>query len=197
MLLKRRFLEGIADGSISLVFRRWRKPTVKVGGSLKTAVGVLAIDDIIVVDEAAITDADAARAGYASAAELKVELAARTGGAIYRIRVRFAGADPRIALRADTCLDDGAVHVLARLQRLDRASPWTRRTLDLVARHPGRRAAELARMLDQEVAPFKANVRKLKALGLTESLEIGYRLSPRGQAVLARMDGTSDQQGRN
>jgi hypothetical protein len=37
-----------------------------------------------------------------------------------------------------------------------------------------------------ERLPFKANVRKLKALGLTESLDIGYRLSPRGEALLAR-----------
>jgi hypothetical protein len=29
------------------------------------------------------------------------------------------------------------------------------------------------------------SVRKLKALGLTESLEIGYRLSPHGEALLA------------
>ncbi len=34
---------------------------------------------------------------------------------------------------------------------------------------------------------FKANVRKLKALGLTESLDVGYRLSPRGAAVLAAL----------
>ena len=32
---------------------------------------------------------------------------------------------------------------------------------------------------------FKQRVRRLKALGLTESLEVGYRLSPRGEAVLA------------
>jgi hypothetical protein len=31
---------------------------------------------------------------------------------------------------------------------------------------------------------FKTNVRKLKNLGLTESLDVGYRLSPRGQRVL-------------
>ena len=77
--------------------------------------------------------------------------------------------------------------LLVRLQRLDGTTPWVRRILDLIARHPGRRAAELAAELRQETAPFKLNVRKLKALGLTESLEIGYRLSPRGRAVLARL----------
>ena len=29
---------------------------------------------------------------------------------------------------------------------------------------------------------FKRDVRKLKELGLTESLPVGYRLSPRGRA---------------
>jgi hypothetical protein len=42
-----------------------------------------------------------------------------------------------------------------------------------------------------EKAPFKANVRKLKGLGLTESLEIGYRLSPRGRAVLRHLGSNS------
>jgi hypothetical protein len=39
-------------------------------------------------------------------------------------------------------------------------------------------------MAGMETAPFKRNVRKLKELGLTESLEVGYRLSPRGQAFM-------------
>ena len=39
-----------------------------------------------------------------------------------------------------------------------------------------------------DTSRFKPLVRKLKALGLTESLEVGYRLSPRGAAVLAALD---------
>ena len=38
--------------------------------------------------------------------------------------------------------------------------------------------------LGQEKRRFKLDVRKLKELGLTESLPVGYRLSPRGHAVL-------------
>jgi hypothetical protein len=34
---------------------------------------------------------------------------------------------------------------------------------------------------------FKTNVRKLKELGLTESLEVGYRLSPRGKTGIERL----------
>lgn len=51
---------------------------------------------------------------------------------------------------------------------------------------PGRRAADLAEEAGVDKAWFKQNVRKLKALGLTESLEVGYRLSPRGRAYWKR-----------
>ena len=42
----------------------------------------------------------------------------------------------------------------------------------------------LAEKCGRERLPFKADVRKLKALGLTISHEVGYELSPRGQAYL-------------
>ena len=54
--------------------------------------------------------------------------------------------------------------------------------LGLIADRPGTRAPDLAASLGRETARFKADVRKLKELGLTESLEVGYRLSPRGRA---------------
>jgi Mn-dependent DtxR family transcriptional regulator len=72
------------------------------------------------------------------------------------------------------------------MDRTSAIGPWTRSTLDLIAERPETRAGDLAEQLGQERLPFKANVRKLKALGLTESLEVGYRLSPRGRAYLAR-----------
>jgi hypothetical protein len=187
MLIRRAILDRIAEGTVSLAFRRWRRPTVKPGGTLVTAIGLLAIDAVDAVDEAAITARDATRAGHASLAALRQELTGREG-TLYRIRLRHAGADPRIALRDDSQLDDEAQAALGRrLESLDRAAPWTRATLDLIHRHPGRRAAELAGVLGMETLPFKARVRKLKALGLTESLEVGYRLSPRGQLVRSRL----------
>jgi hypothetical protein len=39
-------------------------------------------------------------------------------------------------------------------------------------------------MVGRETKPFKLDVRKLKNLGLTISLKIGYELSPRGRAFL-------------
>lgn len=54
----------------------------------------------------------------------------------------------------------------------------------LIRDRPGVRAADLAAAAGRETLPFKRDVRKLKELGLTESLEVGYRLSPRGAALL-------------
>jgi len=179
MLLKMARLEAIRAGEVSLVFRRWKKPTVKTGGTLNTAVGQLAIDEVSVVDD--VTDAEAAPAGYASADAVRADL--RGEGELYRIRVRYLGADPRAVLREDTDLTG----VLETLRRVDARGPSTARVLDLIAEHPGRRAGDLAAMLGRETLPFKQDVRKLKALGLTESLEVGYRLSPRGQAVRKAM----------
>jgi hypothetical protein len=76
---------------------------------------------------------------------------------------------------------------LARLDAMSRRGPWTRRVLGLIARRPGARAADLAASTGVETKWFKGNVRKLKALGLTESLPVGYRLSPRGRVLLRAM----------
>jgi len=188
VLLTRPVLDGIATGEIDLVFRRWRRPTVKTGGRLRTAIGELAIDVVDVVDPSRITPAQARRAGYQSRAALIEYLDRRTEGDVYRVRVHLAGPDRRIALREDANLGAGDIAELdRRLARLDRASrhgAWTRTVLDLIARRPATRAPDLAASLGRETAPFKNDVRKLKELGLTESLERGYRLSPRGEAYL-------------
>jgi hypothetical protein len=106
---------------------------------------------------------------------------------VWRIDFVLVGADDRIARRNDTSSDDLA-DVMARLSRFDRNGPWTRTTLRLIERYPGIVSTTLARHAEQDRAAFKLNVRKLKELGLTESLDIGYRLSPRGQAVLDALD---------
>ena len=183
MLFKAPVLAAIAEGKVDLAFRRWRKPTVKAGGTLTTPVGVLAIDEIMIVAAETISDADAVRAGYASAAQA---VAALEGEApIHRIAFRLIGEDPRRALRLDVssaALDE----IETRLARLDARGPWTAAVLELIAAHPGVRAPDLAARLGRETLAFKIDVRKLKALGLTESLEVGYRLSPRGQALRTR-----------
>jgi hypothetical protein len=196
VLIKRDILERIAAGEIDRVYRRWRKPTVKSGGTLKTAVGLLAIESVEAIAIAKLRAADAARAGYPSLAELKRQLASRDGAAketrIYRIAVRLAGPDPRIALRRERVAGEAeAAEIAARLERLDRASargPWTARTLLLIGNNPGVRAADLAEGEGLTKKIFKPRVRRLKGLGLTESLETGYRLSPRGESLLPYLD---------
>jgi hypothetical protein len=186
MLLSLETLRGIEAGKVTLAFRRWRRPSVRAGGTLRTRAGVLAIESVERIEEQAITDDEARRAGAADRADLIRRL--RPEGTLYRIEFRLAGPDPRIALRERADLDDEERAAIdARLARFDRASrhgPWTAKVLDLIAKRPATRAPELAAELGRETAPFKADVRKLKELGLTESLERGYRLSPRGQAYL-------------
>jgi hypothetical protein len=126
-------------------------------------------------------------ARYDSPAALLAELAERDGQ-LYRVELHRAGDDPRIALRArDDLQADDLAELLRRLERLDavsRSGPWTTAVLTLIASRSAVRAALLARELGLDAVIFKRNVRKLKELGLTESLGVGYRLSPRGHAVL-------------
>lgn len=187
MLLDRRTLQGIAEGSITQVLRRWRRPSVKSGGTLLTAIGQLAIDAVEPITEDQIDAADAKAAGFDSREDALAALTAREGS-LYRVRIRLIGPDPREALRLTGELTDAETSgLIARLDRLDARQPWTRATLALIAAHPGRRAAELAALLGREMLPFKQDVRRLKALGLTESLDVGYRLSPRGETLLPRL----------
>ena len=189
MLFRRRSLDGIRAGEITLAFRRWDRARARAGGRQRTLVGELAIDSVERVDRAEITAADAARAGHASLDELFAELDARGQAQIWRIELHWAGEDPRRALREQADLDEAELERLReRLERFDQAArhgPWTRQTLELIRDHPELRAEDLAAVVGREKLPFKRDVRKLKELGLTESLLVGYRLSPRGQAVLA------------
>ena len=190
MLFRAADWDGLRSGAITVAFRWWKRPTVKEGGRLRTPVGVLAIDSIAEIAERDIRLDDARRAGYSSVDDVvrDLEPRKRQGTTLFRVTFHHVGEDDRIALRADADLDDAArAEIDARLARLDKASswgPWTRRVLDLIAEHPARRAGDLAEMVGRERLAFKADVRKLKALGLTESLEVGYRLSPRGRAYL-------------
>ena len=192
MLFKQRFWAGLADGSITLTFRTWTRPQAKAGGRYVTPAGVLEVDDVRVVPVGGISDAEARRAGFADRHDLVEQLLDPEAEQLYRIEFHHAGADPRAGLRDDADLTATDVEALVRrLDRLDRASThgaWTRDTLELIARHPTVRAGDLAAMAGRPMQPFKTDVRKLKAMGLTESLDVGYRLSPRGQALLDQLD---------
>ncbi|WP_028938499.1 hypothetical protein [Pseudonocardia spinosispora] len=189
MLFQQRFWSGIRDGSVTVAYRRWDQERVVAGRRHRVAGGMIEIDDIREVDEASITDADAVRAGYPDARSCREDLRG-DADRLFRITFHDTGEDPRTALAADGELSDQQRAELdRRLARLDAASthgPWTAATLDLIAARPGVRAGDLAAELGREREPFKIDVRKLKNLGLTLSLEVGYRLSPRGEAYRAR-----------
>ncbi len=186
MLLTAEAFAAIKSGAVDTVFRRWRKATVRAGGTLTSARGVLAIDSLKPIAAEDVTLADARRAGFESLPAFHAWLATMKEGDLCIMRVRYIGDDPRQALR-EKIPDAGEFSELThKLERLDGNSPWTAQVLDLIAQHPGRLAADLAAEIGWERDPFKERVRKLGALGLTESLDVGYRLSPRGEAVLSR-----------
>ena len=186
MLFRQDVLHGIAEGRVTLAFRRWRRAPPAQGSSLRSPVGVLRFERVTVVDEADITTEDVRRTGL-SPEQLRASIAGE--GTLLRIELRLAGDDPRIALRERLPERAELDAIVARLARIDTAgsAPWTTRYLQLIADRPGIVSRVLARRVEAEVPPFKRRVRQLKELGLTESLEVGYRLSPRGRAVLERL----------
>lgn len=191
MLITKTVLEQIAAGDVDTVFRRQVRPTVKAGGTLRTQMGLLAIGDVDRIELDDVTDDDARRAGMTDRDAVIRFLLQKPDGDCYRVRVRLGGDDPRELLRADTDLTGSSMAELReRLDRLDARSPygpWTVTVLQLIADRPHVRAPDLATSIGRDTVSFKADVRKLKALGLTISHSPGYELSPRGRAALARL----------
>jgi len=191
MLIQQAILNRIAAGEVKLAFRIWKKPTVKPGGTLRTAVGVLRIEDVAPTVWWKVTARDAKLAGFASLQELIAEVDRGRAGTLHRIKLSLAGPDPRIALRKQAKLGPNVIAELhAALGRLDARSPhgpWTNRVLAAIAQHPNLPARELAKIVDIPKERLKLEVRKLKNLGLTESLHPGYRIAPRGQALLRHL----------
>lgn len=191
------FWEGIAEGTITVAYRGWIRPTVVTGRPYRTGGGRVEVVSVEEIPPSAVTDADAARAGYGSAAEALAAVRTDGGRRLFRVEFRrLHEPDPRAVLAATHDLDTADVAAIsARLDRLDKAAahgPWTRTTLALIEAHPARRAPDLAAMVGRETKPFKLDVRKLKNLGLTTSLRVGYELSPRGRAYLDASRGDGD-----
>lgn len=173
MLFSAGEVAGIADGSLTVLYRRWRRPQVVPGRRYRTPAGFIVVDSVELIPAGEVPEG--------------VELRGDPDLPVTRIRFHHDGHDdPRARLAQDTGVEVEALG--RRLARMDERSPhgpWTRRTLELIEAHPGVRAGDLAPMLGRERDDWKRDVRKLKELGLTLSLEVGYRLSPRGEAYLA------------
>jgi hypothetical protein len=172
MLFRRETLDRIARGEVTAAFR------------VMTAIGELAIDAVTPIDIGSLSEADARRSGADSLRALVRDLSGREG-VLYRIDFRQAGPDPRIALagRPASSPEDHAEldEALARLDRSSRTGPWTLDLLNRIGTQPGTPARLLAQKLGVETPWLKRKVRQLKALGLMESLQTGYCLTPRGR----------------
>ncbi|GAB2640773.1 hypothetical protein [Nocardia goodfellowii] len=184
MILSDRVARAIAAGEVVQVFRPWSVPRVRVGSTLHTSAGIVQIVSVEAIDPQRISDTDARKAGEPSAHAVRASCRGDQTDPVFRITVRFLGPDERVELRSRADLSQRDIdEIRTALSRLDRASrrgPWTADILDVVARNPGHRAADLAELMGRDKESFKLDVRKLKNLGLTHSLTVGYELSPRG-----------------
>jgi hypothetical protein len=187
VLLNRDTAEGIANGSITLVLRRWDAPRARPGGTQRTVAGTIRVDDVAEFPGSyRVTAAQARAAGYPDAKTAQRELDRRPAQHTYVIAVSYLAPDERPELAADDRLTESDVDAISsRLDRWDAATePWTRRYLELIGANEAVRAPDLAERVGLDVPKFKRRVRQLKSLGLTISLDVGYRLSPRGRAFL-------------
>jgi len=194
LLFKKPFHAGLVDGSVTLTFRLWDKPHVRAGGRYRChPIGVLEVDDVQRVKVGAITERDAKAAGFGDRAALVEYLKSGPRGdevteatEVYRVALHHGGDGDRVEIALDDKLSaEDVAAITAKLVRMDGRKPWTRETLRLIAKHPRIAASQLAKKVKRETLPFKVDVRKLKKLGLTQSFEVGYELSPRGRAYLA------------
>jgi hypothetical protein len=194
-----RLRQGLSDGSITVAFRRWRRVQVVAGHQYRTGAGLVLAESVESISPADITPALARDAGFADVQAAVADLRGDLDLTLYCVRFRpVAGPDPRDQLAGRADLSEEDVRVIGkRLARMDAASkrgPWTIAVLEQIATHPTVSSALLAPQLDWDRPDYKLHVRRLKALGLTISLDVGYRISPRGAAYLARRDAEPGQE---
>ena len=189
MRFEQRLRDGIHSGAVVLAFRRWKRSQVVAGRRYRTGVDMVEVESVDVVEPSSVNAAQAREAGYASVGELLGGLRGDPALPVYRIRLRrIDEPDARDELaRVVSLTEADLAAITARLARMDSSSscgPWTGAVLALIADRPGVVSTVLAEAMGWERRDFKRHVRRLKELGLTLSLDVGYRLSPRGESYL-------------
>jgi hypothetical protein len=186
--------DGVAEGRITTAYRRWAEARVVAGRIYRTNAGRIEIDGVSQVnpDLIADNDADVIAADRGNAKDVRRRLRGNEEWPTFLIKFHLVeGPDPREELAASDDLAAAELEDLrgrlARLDELSRHGAWTTDTLRLIQAKPATRAGDLAAEFGRDMAGFKLDVRKLKNLGLTYSLEVGYKLSPRGAAYLASL----------
>jgi hypothetical protein len=186
---EQRLRDGIHSGTIVLAFRRWKRSQVVAGHRYRTGIDMVEVESVDVVEPSSVDAAQAHEAGYSGVAELLADLRGDPALPVHRVRLRrIDEPDPRTELARTASLTEADVAAItARLARMDKSGshgPWTVAVLELISDRPGVVSTELAEAMGWERQDFKLHVRRLKELGLTLSLEVGYRLSARGESYL-------------
>ena len=183
MLFKKDQKLAILAGTQTLTFRRWASPQAKLGGQYNIPpYGAIEVTKISETTLQSISLAEAQAAGFANIEALHKQLADNKENKKTLFRIEFKYLSSELVNQPDRSLpDQGEIEaILKRIARMH----WAPRALTLIRDHEGTRAGDLAQEVGQDTPTFKRNVRKLKQLGLTISLETGYKLSPRGQIIL-------------
>ena len=176
---------GILAGRVTVSFRNWKRPHAAVGGVYRLRPsGAVKVTGIRPVRLSDIEPDDLRRSGFDSVPAVAAFLRLPQSATVTRVEFELAG-EQAARPPADLSIDQ----VVTRLRATDRrsAAAWTADVLALIRAHPATRAGDLAPRMGCETPVFKANVRKLKRLGLTQSLETGYRLTDLGERVAALM----------
>ncbi|WGP06204.1 hypothetical protein QFE97_00225 [Bacillus subtilis] len=185
MILTNRIAHDVAEGSVTVAYRRWARPRVTVGSTLRTVAGIVRVEAIDRADPEQLDDTAAQAAGYATCDELSATFRGDDSVPLWQVALSWVGDDPREALAENAALSPSDIAAIdALLDRLDARTPWARTALHRIADQPGITAARLTDGLLGKDS-LKRRIRTLKEHGLTRSLPIGYELSARGQAYLA------------
>ena len=181
------FKQAIAAGRITTSFRAWRTPQAKLGGQYNIPpYGAIEVTRIRRQTLAKASAAAIKRAGFENRTALGEFLKADVDTPLYQIDFKYLGQSAVKQAPSGRLAAEELDRVLIKLARMDKTQAWTQAALELIGAQPETRAADLAPHCNMDTPTFKRNIRKLKALGLTQSLATGYKLTARGQQVLQR-----------
>lgn len=198
LLFQKRFHAGLLSGEITLTFRRWARTHVRAGGRYRChPIGVLEVIEVREVCVSEISEADAISTGFPTLAELLEYMASASdqpllaSSKVFRVQLQHGGDGDRVERALEDQLSAEDIETIAaKLAKLDAKRAWTAKTLEIIGERPRVAASQLAAALGyKDKLEFKEEVRKLKKLGLTQSFEVGYEISPRGRAYLAATAG--------
>src|SRR5262249_60001397 len=115
MLFERSLREGIRNGTITVAFRRWRRPQVTAGHRYRTGTDMIEMSSVHIVAPASVTRQDARRAGYETVQALLADLRGGPDLPLYRLTFRrIDEPDPRAALAANDSLAPADVDDIGR-----------------------------------------------------------------------------------